>query len=268
MSNSSKTVFISYRREVSSFIARAIFQDLREHDYDVFMDVENIDSGTFDTIILNEIAARKHFIVILTPGTERRLAEPDDWLMREIEFAIKSKRNIVPILANNFTLSDSEQYIKDELKQLQRYNGIHLHHDYFDAAMEKLRVRFLKNSESEQVSITPETKSAVEDIQRKIEITANLPSPTKAQLNAEEYLDSGLEKYNVKNYYQAIEDYDRSIELNPEYALAYFNRGLVYKILRNKKKAIFDFLKVIEIGTDADNLKSAEVFLKELGVKL
>ena len=39
-----KTVFISYRRETSSFLARAIFLDLRHHGYDVFMDVESIDS--------------------------------------------------------------------------------------------------------------------------------------------------------------------------------------------------------------------------------
>ena len=46
MVDEEKTVFISYRRNVSAFVARAIFMDLREHGYDVFMDVESIDSGT------------------------------------------------------------------------------------------------------------------------------------------------------------------------------------------------------------------------------
>src|SRR4051812_18058295 len=41
------TVFLSYRRDVSAFIARAIFMDLRQHGYDVFMAVESIDSGQF-----------------------------------------------------------------------------------------------------------------------------------------------------------------------------------------------------------------------------
>jgi hypothetical protein len=54
------SVFLSYRRNVSAFIARAVFQDLRQHGYDVFMDVESIDSGQFETIILNQIAARAH----------------------------------------------------------------------------------------------------------------------------------------------------------------------------------------------------------------
>jgi hypothetical protein len=53
-----KTVFISYRRAVSAGWARAIFDDLDAHGHDVFMDVESIDSGAFETIILNQIAAR------------------------------------------------------------------------------------------------------------------------------------------------------------------------------------------------------------------
>jgi hypothetical protein len=61
MAEPQPTVFLSYRRNVSAFIARAVFLDLRQHGYDVFMDVESIDSGQFDMIILNQIAARGHF---------------------------------------------------------------------------------------------------------------------------------------------------------------------------------------------------------------
>ena len=51
MADSPPTVFISYRRNVSEFIARAVFMDLLHHGYDVFLDVESIDSGQFDTVI-------------------------------------------------------------------------------------------------------------------------------------------------------------------------------------------------------------------------
>ena len=57
--------FISYRRDLSAFVARAFFQDLRANGIDVFMDVESIDAGQFDTVILNQIAARPYFLVIL-----------------------------------------------------------------------------------------------------------------------------------------------------------------------------------------------------------
>ncbi|MBK9751004.1 MAG: toll/interleukin-1 receptor domain-containing protein [Chloroflexi bacterium] len=52
------TVFISYRRSTSSYLARAIYMDLKQHGYDVFMDVQSIDAGQFDEIILRQIEAR------------------------------------------------------------------------------------------------------------------------------------------------------------------------------------------------------------------
>ncbi len=108
------------------------------------MDVESIDSGTFDTIILNQIEARAHFLLILTPGTLERCSEADDWLRREIEYAIDKRRNIVPLLVNDFTFKGIEQYLTGKLADLPRFNGITIPPDYFDAAMEKLRSRFLK----------------------------------------------------------------------------------------------------------------------------
>jgi hypothetical protein len=42
-----KTVFISYRRE-NEYHAKAIYDDLRSHDYDVFWDIESIKSGAFE----------------------------------------------------------------------------------------------------------------------------------------------------------------------------------------------------------------------------
>src|SRR5512135_3446982 len=100
------SVFISYRRNISAFIARAVFQDLRSNGIDAFMDVESIDSGQFDTVILNQIAARPYFLVILTPGTLDRCAEPGDWLLREMEHALELKRVIIPLVSPNFDFGD------------------------------------------------------------------------------------------------------------------------------------------------------------------
>src|SRR5947207_439187 len=97
------SVFISYRRNVSAYIARAVFQDLRFNGVDAFMDVQGIDAGEFDKIILNQIAARPYFVVILTPGTLDRCAEPGDWLRREIEHAMSLERVIVPLVTANFS---------------------------------------------------------------------------------------------------------------------------------------------------------------------
>src|SRR5262245_55174010 len=145
MAAPSPTVFLSYRRNVSSFIARAVFQHLRQHGYDVFMDVESIDSGQFETIILTQIAARTHFLVILTQGTLEGCQEPHDWLRREIEYALDRGRNVVPILVNDFHFdANTDAYLTGRLHDLPSYNGLPLPQNFFDAAMERLRTRFLK----------------------------------------------------------------------------------------------------------------------------
>src|SRR5438445_551600 len=95
MARVEKTVFISYRRTNAPW-ALAIFQNLHNNGYDVFFDYEGIASGDFESVILGNIRARAHFIVLLTPSALERCSEPSDWLRREIEEALEIKRNIVP----------------------------------------------------------------------------------------------------------------------------------------------------------------------------
>lgn len=176
MSTSDNTVFISYRRKVGWALARLIFNDLRAHSYDVFMDVESIDSGTFDTIILNQIAARGHFIIVLTPGTVERCVEPDDWLRREIEHAIDLQRNIVPVVFDGFSFKDAKPYLTDKLSPLSRYNALSVPIDYFDEGMAKLRKRFLKKPHGE-LQPTPSAERPL--VEQKIEQAATQPAPTE-----------------------------------------------------------------------------------------
>jgi hypothetical protein len=92
-----KTVFLSYRRTNIPW-ALAIFQNLTQHGYDLFFDFNGIDSGDFEHVILGNITARAHFLVLLTPSALERCSDPADWLRREIETALSSKRNIVPLM--------------------------------------------------------------------------------------------------------------------------------------------------------------------------
>ncbi len=147
MRGAEKTVFISYRRSVSRHLARSIALDLRAHGYDVFLDVDTVDNGEFDRIILREIAARTHFVLVLSRGSLERCADEGDWLRREIEEALGSKRNIVPLLESGFSFSAEAKYLPKSLRDLPRYNGVPIYHFYFDAAMKTLRRRFLKPTE-------------------------------------------------------------------------------------------------------------------------
>src|ERR1035438_9293698 len=96
-----KTVFLSYRRTNVPW-ALAIFQNLTQHGYDVFFDYTGLASGDFERVILGNIKARAHFLVLLTPSALERSDNPADWLRREIETALEAQRNIVPLMLEGF----------------------------------------------------------------------------------------------------------------------------------------------------------------------
>jgi formylglycine-generating enzyme required for sulfatase activity len=144
MARIEKTVFISYRR-TDVYTALAVYESLKNQGYDVFFDYRSIPSGDFEQIITSNIRARAHFLLILTPTALDGCNEPGDWLRREIEIAIDEKRNIVPLFFKGFRFgapSVTEQ-LTGKLKNLNRYNGLNVHEDYFEEAMQRVRTQFL-----------------------------------------------------------------------------------------------------------------------------
>ncbi len=140
-----KTVFISYRRNSANWVALLIYQNLTQKGYDVFFDYKGIASGSFELAILENIRARAHFLVLLTPSALKRVDEPGDWLRREIETALDAQRNIVPILLDGFDFQT--QYIArlltGKLATLSEYNGLEVSEVYFEAAMQRLCDQYL-----------------------------------------------------------------------------------------------------------------------------
>jgi tetratricopeptide (TPR) repeat protein len=242
------TVFISYRRSVASYIARAVFMDLRAHGYDVFMDVESIDSGEFERVILGQIAARAHFVLVLTPGTLDRCGEPGDWLRREIEHAMNLERNVVPLLANGFQFDDAaREHLTGALEKLSRYNALNVPHDFFDEAMQRLRTRYLKPPV--YADIQPAPAADVAAAQRKIEQAAAEPAPTEADLTAEGYLSQSL-KRDENDLDGKIADYAQAIRLKPDYADAYFGMGGMRHIQGDYVRAIADYDEALRLKPD------------------
>lgn len=55
--------------------------------------------------------------------------------------------------------------------------------------------------------------------------------------NFEAYYYRGCAKVNALNYQGAIEDFQKAIELKPDYADAYFNLGRTYYLMNDQDKA-------------------------------
>src|SRR5579864_7030237 len=139
-----KTVFISYRRTSAPW-ALLIFHNLTQHGYDVFIDYWGIGSGDFESAIFENIRARAHFLVLLTPSTLERCDEPNDLLRREIETALDTRRNIVPLMLDGFDFNSPTvaTQLTGRLSALKGYNGLRVPPDYFSDAMNRLRESYL-----------------------------------------------------------------------------------------------------------------------------
>lgn len=169
------TVFISYRRVMSKHLARSIYIHLQVHGWDVFLDVNTIDSGDFDRIILNQIGARAHFILLISAGALERCAQANDWVLREIQEAVRLERNIVPIVEEGADFQRELAYLPVEIRDaISKKNALPLPHFFFDAALEMLRTRFLKAPEY----IPVQEISAIErhEVQRRLLNMENAPA--------------------------------------------------------------------------------------------
>jgi TIR domain len=121
---------------------------LTQHGYNAFFDYEGIASGDFENVILENIRARAHFLVLLTPSALERCSEPRDWLRQEIETALESGRNIVPIMLEGFDFSSPAiaSQLTGKLSALKGYNALRIPAEYFAEAMDRLRTRSLNVS--------------------------------------------------------------------------------------------------------------------------
>jgi tetratricopeptide (TPR) repeat protein len=279
-----KTVFISYRRTNMPW-ALAIYQNLTAHGYDVFFDYETIASGDFEQIILGNIRARAHFLVILTPSALERCDNPDDWLRREIETALDEKRNIVPIFLEGFDFGSPSisKYLTGKLANLKKYNGQNVPAGFFDEAMDKIRNKYLNIaldavlhpvSTTIQRAVQKQQVAAGKamDVKEK-ELTAQAWYEKGFRLNdnsdeeihcyteairlkpdyADAYCSRGVARYHKKDLDGAIKDYTEAIRLKPDHVEAYYNRGVARRNKKDLDGAIKDHTKAIRLKPDDAN---------------
>ncbi|AFY55338.1 tetratricopeptide repeat protein [Rivularia sp. PCC 7116] len=91
------------------------------------------------------------------------------------------------------------------------------------------------------LTLTIATLTTINTIIPQIKTQANQPQnkPTTTQTKASDWYYQGIIKANQKDYQGAINDFTKAIQMNPQYAAAYHQRGLIYanyargKILRS-----------------------------------
>ena len=129
-------IFISYRRDGGESLAALLYERFARKGYDVFYDVESLRSGDFNEKLLSVIEKCEDVLLILPPGgLDRCITDENDWVKREIEHAMKCKKNIIPIMMRNFVFPDN---LPESLQMLPKLNGISANMEFFDAVVERI----------------------------------------------------------------------------------------------------------------------------------
>src|ERR1022692_4505098 len=241
-----RTVFLSYRRTNVPW-ALAIFQKLNQHGYDVFFDYNGIASGDFERVILGNITARAHFLVLLTPSALERCGDPADWLRREIETALTSQRNIVPLMLEGFDFGTPNiaSQLTGKLAALRAYNGLRIPPEYFLEAMGRLRDRYLNVP---LTAVLHPLSAPVKQAATEQKAAADAaPAVQEEELTAQQWFERGFAAADLD---EKLRFYSEAIRLKPDYASAFYNRGNARSAKGDVEGALQDYSEAIRLKPD------------------
>ena len=129
-------IFISYRRQGGDTTARILCERFTDLGYKVFFDVENLRAGDFNTELYDVIDQCNDFLIILSPDALDRCENEGDWVRNELAYALKKKKNIVPVLLRGFTFPDK---LPEDIKDVRFKNGLEASSEFFDAFVARLQ---------------------------------------------------------------------------------------------------------------------------------
>jgi hypothetical protein len=141
--NKSYDIFISYRHEGGETMAILLHDRLTAKGYNVFLDVESLNSGKFNSQLLKVIENCKDVISVLSKNSLDRCVNEDDWVLMELSHAFKHGKNIIPFMLRGFEWTEN---LPEGIAELPLQNGVNAkHNEYFDASVERLITKFLES---------------------------------------------------------------------------------------------------------------------------
>lgn len=246
---SEKSVYISYRRGISTIIAHTVFLDLHTRGYDVFMDTTILERGDLSSELVDQISARAHTIIILTPAAIDRFrtqSNPtDDWLYQEIVEALLTKRNVIPMMVYGFKLHDYADLFSGALSALHSYEALEVQEERLAQSMQRLHTRFLvQNIHGALKPLSPERIRAAQESTKDLILK---PVPTLHMLHAERYYEAGYLQRIKGDYENAEKNYEAALALYPTYAIALKDRGIIHYMRGEMDAAIEAYTAAIQV---------------------
>ena len=114
-------VFISYRRDGGWALGQLLYVRLSMDGYSVFYDIESMRSGKFNKQIYDSIDNSSAIVVVLPPHALDRCVNEDDWVRKEIAYAIKQNKMLIPVMMQGFVFPDD---LPEDIKDLKDFHGV------------------------------------------------------------------------------------------------------------------------------------------------
>ncbi|MCQ2347794.1 MAG: toll/interleukin-1 receptor domain-containing protein [Paludibacteraceae bacterium] len=144
------SVFISYRR-TGFDTANLIAEKLRFMGYSVFFDVESLRGGKFNEQLFQVIDSCTDMVLVLPKDALNRCADKDDWVRKEVMYAMLKQKNIVPVMLNDFDWPNPMPSGMEDLKDYQAVPASD--RNTFDLAMQRL-ASYLKAPHRRRIMLT------------------------------------------------------------------------------------------------------------------
>lgn len=135
-------IFISYRRDGGFETAKHLNDLLIRDGYSVSFDIDTLREGDFDEALLRRIDQCVDFILIVDKHTFDRTLDPEfdpnkDWLRKELAYALKLKKNIIPLLLTGVKSFPSD--LPEDIADVTTKNRPEYNKYYFDEFYRRLK---------------------------------------------------------------------------------------------------------------------------------
>jgi hypothetical protein len=140
----SKNIFISYRREGGDDFAGRLTESLRKKGYGVYRDIDDLRSGAFNQQLYKKIRTAKDVLVVLPENALDRCSNEEDWVRKEISYALKLNKNVVPIMLKGFTWPEVN-LLPDDIRELPNQQGISPSGELYEESITRLTSKLIKS---------------------------------------------------------------------------------------------------------------------------
>ena len=240
-------IFISYRRDGGQDAAKLLVEKLRQDNYNVSFDQENLGNGDFNKQLLKRIEECEDFILICDAKVFDRILEnkdEKDWLRVELAKALELNKNIIPIMLSGFEAFPKE--LPSDIDKVRYKNGPQYSIAYYDTFYERLKQFFKAAASDDNVMFENATK------------------PLKVNL----LLERGWLYYGQEKYDKAMECFLDAADMGSANAInaiaIYHYEGRGHE--RNLQKAAQWFRYAAEMGYASAQRNLADCLRKGEGV--